>query len=122
MGALAVFKLLPRSFSLASSLSFVPRPVSCSTASAPHLTVSTVPSSPVQRTRNTLLALSLATFLGVNGDSSLRVRLLPAALADNLDWEACERLAVPASVSAKEERSVLLSPKIYKYSISPRSK
>lgn len=123
LGALVVFKLPRCSVALEPSSSFVSRRVSCSTASDRHLILSTGSFSPsAMETEHPFLALNLATFLGFDWDSSFSVCLLPAALGYNPDWEACEHLAASASLSAKEERSVLFSPKIYKYPVSLCSK
>lgn len=112
LGALVVFKPPPCSVSLNLPRHLLPGWVlapqlvifPCLIQSHPHPASATEAQHPP-------LALNLATLLGFDSDSSFSVCSLPAALGYNLDWEASKHLAVSASVSAEEERSILFSPK-----------
>lgn len=110
LGALVVFKPPPCSVSLGPSLSFAFRLGSCTTSELP-LSYPVSSSPRATEARHAPLALNLATLLGFDWDSSFSVCLLPAALGYNLDWESSKHLAVSASVSAKEERSILFFTK-----------
>lgn len=107
LGALVVYKPPSCFVSLEPSSSFASRLGSCTTTSDLPLFYPVSSSPRATEAQHPPLALNLATLLGFDSDTSFSVCLLPATLGYNLDWETSKHLAVSASMSAKEERSLL---------------